>query len=686
MVPLRAKPFGIFPLHNPRTIMSVFKTVESSELDPHKRVNYVQGLVLGVDEFKQEQLYFLEHDRRHVRALHGYGTVNGLAVSVNEDVGGGNPVIAVSPGLALDRQGRSICVPAAQCGNLNDWLRKQAETSGTPAAHGPVYVYVCYRECPTDEVPIPSGPCKTGEESMQPSRIAESYLVKFDTQPPDQTEERLATRFGQFLERFEVTTDAGSPALPFDPEAFFGEDHDLDNPPPESPSDPPSRIRIHPDQVEASLRALLRWWITRVRPGVFADACAGNTGEGCVFLARLDFAVTADDPPKVSGSVTINEDERPWLLSTRLLQEWARIGSFAFESDETLAGHAAGGDLSGLYPDPQVIALQGNPVSGLAPAPGQALIWDGTAWTPQGPPVLEGDTAGGDLGGTYPDPQVVALLGNPLSGAPSANGQVLTWNGAAWVPQAPPNFAGAAAGGDLTGTYPNPEVARLRGRDVSSNAPAAGQALIWNGAAWAPAGPPVLRGEAAGTDVTGQFPLGLRVAGVLGRPIAAPANLDTLPAGSVIAWRPGPGGVNGRWVTQPGVAATVGPQVVAAGYFAIEGTAINPIRSVFGGLKIEFRAASEKTMLLRFEDYATRGAPTDDPASHMYIVKGIVLDLEEGRPEGFLRLCARDPDQLPVQPAPFTPEGILMKITGPAGGVFKGNFMVEVSLIPRGST
>jgi len=27
-----------------------------------------------------------------------------------------------------------------------------------------------------------------------------------------------------------------------------------------------------------------------------------------------------------------------------------------------------------------------------------------------------------------------------------------------------------------------------------------------------------------------------------------------------------------------------------------------------------------------------------------------------------------------------------MKITGPAGGVFKGNFMVEVSLIPRGST
>ena len=48
--------------------MSDFKTVcESfSNLDPYKRVNYVNGLVLGADEFVQEQgAFFLLEVRLH---------------------------------------------------------------------------------------------------------------------------------------------------------------------------------------------------------------------------------------------------------------------------------------------------------------------------------------------------------------------------------------------------------------------------------------------------------------------------------------------------------------------------------------------------------------------------------------------------------------------------------------------
>jgi hypothetical protein len=50
--------------------------------------------------------------------------------------------------------------------------------------------------------------------------------------------------------------------------------------------------------------------------------------------------------------------------------------------------------------------------------------------------VREGETARGDLAGTYPDPSVIALRGRPLSGAAPGDGDVLAWdhNSGSWAP------------------------------------------------------------------------------------------------------------------------------------------------------------------------------------------------------------------------------------------------------------
>jgi hypothetical protein len=65
--------------------------------------------------------------------------------------------------------------------------------------------------------------------------------------------------------------------------------------------------------------------------------------------------------------------------------------------------------------------------------------------------------------------------------------------------------ATAAASGDLSGNYPGPTVAKIRGNAVSATTPVSGQALVYNGTEWAPAaaGTGTVTSVATGTGLTG---------------------------------------------------------------------------------------------------------------------------------------------------------------------------------------
>jgi hypothetical protein len=205
---------------------------------------------------------------------------------------------------------------------------------------------------------------------------------------------------------------------------------------------------------------------------VLGTSCSGgNVAVGDTFVTCADLAASAADTLADANTYTDGAVANRQVALTdctgALIPGGTQVPTCA-QMNAAIAGISvptslppsgpAGGDLAGTYPNPLVDGLQGNPVSNAAPATGQVLTWNGTAWAPTtvaaGPSSLPpSGPAGGDLAGTYPNPLVDGLQGNPVSNAAPATGQVLTWNGTAWAPTATPAATQSGAGAP-TGATP----------------------------------------------------------------------------------------------------------------------------------------------------------------------------------------------------------------------------------------
>jgi hypothetical protein len=138
-----------------------------------QRVNYMVGMVLGVDDFRAGQEYVRQRLNRRNRLLVGTGIASGLQVTVERDTSGSRAVIA--PGLAIDASGNEIVID-------------RPFTQALPAQGTPLFVLLRYAERLCRFVPVPSDPAST-EEVMQATRIAETFHVEL---APATTEDAVA--------------------------------------------------------------------------------------------------------------------------------------------------------------------------------------------------------------------------------------------------------------------------------------------------------------------------------------------------------------------------------------------------------------------------------------------------------------------------------------------------------------
>ena len=146
------------------------------------RVFYSTGVMLGAEDFLDEQTYHRGRLARALSALFGSGTIAGLRVTWQAAANGKPEELHVMPGLALDRLGRMIEVPAKACIRLDKWYQSREPDKLKKARHAAqngvvVDVFLRFLPCERGRTPAFASTTYDSISASVPARVRDGYAI-----------------------------------------------------------------------------------------------------------------------------------------------------------------------------------------------------------------------------------------------------------------------------------------------------------------------------------------------------------------------------------------------------------------------------------------------------------------------------------------------------------------------------
>ena len=151
------------------------------------RPHFFNGRLLTAQDLQAEQAYHRDKARFLNLQLYGTGIVSGLHIGLGQD----HVSLTISPGYAIDTDGRDICVPCdvtialpPEPNGLSLWIRyAEAEAAPTPQLPSPLPPDNLLAQTQIDEgfeielTPIPAGTGRQQPVLSPPSDTSDAWIL-----------------------------------------------------------------------------------------------------------------------------------------------------------------------------------------------------------------------------------------------------------------------------------------------------------------------------------------------------------------------------------------------------------------------------------------------------------------------------------------------------------------------------